>query len=221
MHMTEEERRARLIKWLEEIYREVQQQRINEFIFWELQKIVNENENFRGASGLFTRWMADGFKNSAVIAARRQIKFDKQAISLRGLLEEVKKFPELISRTHYISLFNGKPKQLVAMGQRDFDLVADAGVDCIRLDLVDQQIAELSGSAAKVEEYADRRVAHYDKREPARPLPTFDDLSAAIKVQEKLVIFYWWLLKGANVSTLLPAIVFDWHDVFKFPWKPE
>jgi len=218
--MTDEERRARLIKWLEEIYREVQQQLLNEFLFWELQKIVNENENFRDASGLFTRWVADGFKNSAMVAARRQIKLSKDSISLKGFLEEVKKFPELISRAHYMSLFAGEHKHLVEMGERDFDKVAGVGVDHIPIAFVEKQIAELSASAAKVEKYADRRVAHFDKRDPAWPFPTFDDLTGAIKAQEKVVIFYWWLLKGANVSTLLPAIIFDWHDVFKFPWKP-
>lgn len=38
---------------------------------------------------------------------------------------------------------------------------------------------------------------------------------------ENLVILYWRLLKGANITTLLPAIVFDWQDVFRFAWKPR
>ncbi len=77
MQITETERRDRLIKWLEDIYREVQQLLVNEHLFWELQKIVKENDNFKDASGLFTRWIADGFKNSSMIAVRRQVKLDK------------------------------------------------------------------------------------------------------------------------------------------------
>ena len=220
MQITETERRDRLITWLEDIYREVQQLLVNEHLFWELQKIVKENDNFKDASGLFTRWIADGFKNSLMIAVRRQVKLDKQSISLRGFLEEIKKFPELVSREHYMSLYAGKEKYVVQMGERSFDRVAGVGVNRIPVALVEQQIADLSASAVKVEAYADRRVAHFDRRDPARPFPTFDDLTAANKTMEKIVIRYWGLLKGGSLTELMPTIIFDWQDVFKFPWKP-
>jgi hypothetical protein len=61
--MTEAERRDRLISWLEEIKRGVEQLKVSEYLFWELQEIVRQNDNFRDASGLFTRWIADGFSS--------------------------------------------------------------------------------------------------------------------------------------------------------------
>ena len=44
MQMTEAQRRERLIKWLEQIYRDVQQLLINDHLFWELQEIVRSND---------------------------------------------------------------------------------------------------------------------------------------------------------------------------------
>lgn len=219
--MTEAERRDRLIKWLEEIKREVEQLMVSEYLFWELQKIVSDNDNFKDASGLFTRWIADGFLQSSMMAIRRQVKRSDESISLRGFLEEIKKFPQLVSREHYMGLYVGRPQFVVEIGEADYDNLAGKSADLLPSAFFDQQIEELSRIAKSIEAYADKRVAHFDRLEPARPFPTFNDLTAVIKVQEKLVILYWRLLKGGNLTTLLPTIIFDWQDVFRFAWKPE
>jgi len=120
-----------------------------------------------------------------------------------------------------MSLYEGKPEFQLRIGKDDFDRSAGPGNDLIPVDDVQKQIEELRVSAEKIEAYADKRVAHYDRKEPARPFPTFDDLTAIINVMERLGILYWRLLKGGSFTTLLPVFVFDWQDVFRFPWKPE
>ena len=107
------------------------------------------------------------------------------------------------------------------MGQLDFDEVAGKGSDQIPVSLIDQQLQRIADASARLEEYADRRVAHFDKRGPARPLPTFSELSAAIGTLEEIVILYSRLLKGGSLSTMLPTIIFDWKDVFRFAWEPD
>jgi hypothetical protein len=72
-----------------------------------------------------------------------------------------------------------------------------------------------------IEHYVDRRVAHYDQRELTKPVPTFKDLEVALKTLEELVLFYWPLLKGFDIMGLLPAILDDWKEVFRFPWVDE
>ena len=59
--MTENERRTRLIGWLEVIYKDVQDLVIDNYLFWELQAIVRNNPRMRECSGLFTQWMASSF----------------------------------------------------------------------------------------------------------------------------------------------------------------
>jgi hypothetical protein len=219
--MTLEQRRNRLIKHLERIAAEVQQLLIGDHLFWELQKIVRENDMFRNASGLFTRWIAEGYAQSAVLGVRRQSKLNRGSISLRGFLEEIKEYPDLVSRQHYMSLYAGKDERLMQMGEEDFDRVAGGGSVCIPIPLVEEHISEISASAAGIEKYADRRVAHYDRREPAMPFPTFVELTAAIKALDEIVVLYWRLLIGYQMDTLMPTILFDWQDVFRFPWQPE
>src|SRR5580698_7069294 len=141
--MTEAERRDRLIKWLDHIKREIEELLISEHLFWELQKIVTENDKFRDASGLFTRWIADGFRQSSMMAIRRQVKRNDASISLRGFLEEIKKFPALVSRQHYMGLYASKPQFVVEMGQGDFDNLAGEGAVLLPATLLELQIIEL------------------------------------------------------------------------------
>jgi hypothetical protein len=146
---------------------------------------------------------------------------NRSKISLKGFLREIQECPQLISREHYMSLYKGAEAFLVDMGKRDFDRVAGEGSPWIPLSLVDQQLEEMKQRVSKLEGFADRRIAHYDRREPARPLPTFTDLTEAIQHLEKIVILYWRLLKDSSLSTLSPTIIFDWKDVFRFAWQPQ
>jgi hypothetical protein len=220
MQMIEAKRRERLVEWLDQIFRDVQQLIINDHVFWELQRIVRANDEFRKASGLFTRWMADGYAQSATIGVRRQAKGQDQSISLKGFLSEVEKYPALISRSNYMSLYDGKEPFVKEMGERDFDKIAGKDSGEIPVSLVQSQLGSLAEALSGIEQYADRRVAHFDKRGTAQPLPTFSELSDAIKAIEKIVILYWRLLKGGSMTTMLPVIIFDWKDIFRFAWEP-
>jgi hypothetical protein len=220
MQMILEDRRARLITRLDTIVTELKQLLISDHLFWQLQEIVRSNENFKDQPGLFTRWIAENYSRAAAIGVRRQSKLNKDSISLRGFLDEVKKFPDLISRDHYLSLYAGKEDWHKKMGRDDFDRVAGKGSSTIPISLVDKQIDKIVTSSKSVENYVDRRIAHYDKREPAKPLPTFDDITTALKAMEEIAILYLRLLKGASMNTVTPTIVFDWDSVLRFAWKP-
>jgi hypothetical protein len=76
-------------------------------------------------------------------------------------------------------------------------------------------------AAEGLEHYVDRRVAHYDKKDLARPVPKFSDLTDALKALEKVVILYWRLLKGPSMTTIVPIIMYDWKDIFRFAWQPK
>lgn len=85
--------------------------------------------------------------------------------------------------------------------------------------LLDDQIRRLETAVATIEHYVDRRIAHYDQRGLARPVPRFKDLEDALKALEGFVLFYWPLLKGVSMpGGLLPTIQYDWKSVFTFAW---
>jgi hypothetical protein len=218
--MTEEERRARLIQWLDVILKDVQDLLLDDHIFWEFQKLVDANPKFKESPGLFTQWMASSFIQATATGVRRQAKINDDSSSLARFLAEVEKYPNLVSRAHYMSLYAGKEPWHVEMGEHDFDNVAGAGAAQLPIDLIRQHIADLKTAVDGIEHYVDRRVAHYDKRGLAKPTPTFADLTDALATLERLVILYWRLLKGASNTNLLPTILFDWQQIFRFVWLP-
>ena len=207
--MNEDERRARLIGWLETIFKDVQDLLLDDYVFWQLQEIVSENPRFKDCSGLFGQWMASAFVQATTMGVRRQAKIGDDSVSLRRFLDEVRRYPSLVSRPHYMGLYAESDPWLTELGKRDFDRVAGEGAAHIPETLVQQQIQELTEAVHGIEHYVDRRIAHYDKRGLAQPTPTFAELTQALKTLEKTVILYWRLLKGPSMSTILPTIQFD------------
>lgn len=219
--MDESARRARLIDWLNVIFHDVQDLLLDDHVFWELQDIVSSNPQFSTASGLFTQWMASAFVQATAVGVRRQAKADGDSVSLKRFLLEVQKYPSLVSREYYVSLFEGKHPDLIEAGQSDFDDIAGKGEPHLPSTIVSTHLCKLDSAVKGIEHYVDRRIAHYDERGLAQPTPTFGDLSTALKTIEQLVILYWQLLKGASTATLLLTIPFDWWNIFRFVWDPQ
>jgi hypothetical protein len=214
-----DERRTRLIGWLEVAIKDVENLLLRHHIFEELQSIVRTNERFASASGLFNEWVALSYTQSATVGVRRHLKVGDDSVSLKRCLEEIRKYPELVSRDFYIAFFADSPEWVTSKtGHKYFDSISDESGKHIVVHLVDKQLAELEAAAGAVEHYVDRRIAHYDKRGLARSVPTFKDLEGALRALETLVIFYWTLLKGSSLVGLTPTIQYDWQDVFEFAW---
>lgn len=218
--MDEAARRLRLIGWLEVVYQDVQDLLLDEHVFWELQDIVRRNSRFSASSGLFTQWMFTAFVQATAVGVRRQAKADGDSVSLKRFLLEVQKYPTLVSRQHYMSLFDGRHQDLIEAGEWDFDQIAGKAEPHITQTTVADHLRKLDGALKGIEHYVDRRVAHYDTRGLAQPTPTLGDLSDALKTIERLVTLYWQLLKGAATTTLLPTIQYDWRNIFRFAWDP-
>jgi len=194
---------------------------LNDHVFWEFQKVVERNDQFLKASGLFTQFIAQAHAQSAAVGIRRHAKADKDSISIMSFLCEVRDHPQTVSREHYMSLYEGKEGWHIQLGQRDFDRVAGEGSRHIPSRIAEEQIQAIRGAVDSVEHYVDRRIAHYDKRDLARPLPKFSELTDALKVLEEIVILYWRLLKGLSLTTMDPIIMDDWKDIFRFVWEPK
>lgn len=217
--MNESDRRARLIDWLDIIFRDVQSLLLDDHIFWEVQNIVDSNPRFATVPGLFTHWMTSAFAQATANGVRRQAKADKRSASLKRFLLEIQKYPCLVSRAHYVSLFQRKPSELIAAADSEFDDIAGKGRPYLPTVRVQKDLAKLTATVEGIEHYVDRRIAHYDMRNLAHPKPTFGELSDALKTLEKLVVDYWSLLKWESMQTILPTIQYDWKDIFRFTWE--
>jgi hypothetical protein len=216
--MNDGERLERLLGWFKVIDGELGDLILDDYLFWQVQEVVRSNPHFADSPGLFTQWIASCFIQSAASSVRRQLKLDRDSISLRRLLEELRQYPHLISRDFYLAHFKDSPEWLQEHGDQEFDDWAGKGGLHISPAIVESHILDLKAAGAAIEAYADRRVAHYDQRGLAGPAPTFDDLSKCLVVLQGIFKKYHVLLRGASPESLLPTIVVDWKQIFRFAW---
>ena len=219
--MTEEERRKRLIRWLDVIYKDVQDVLLDDHVFWEIQEIFKTNSRLSSTPSIFNQWMASGFIQSAALGVRRQADKDDNCVSLYRFLLELKKFPVLASREYVVGMYSasrlpGHVGEHLANG--DYDRLVGPSLSQPNPDQIQTEIDELLTKTDQIRHYVDRRAAHYDQRGVQKPIPTFNDLTECLILFERLIKKYKILLTGAGQSTLLPVFQYDWKAVFYFPW---
>lgn len=221
MDLTMEGRRARLKEWLSIVYANVTEAVVNQYVFWEVQDIIRANRQLQNTSTIFYDWMGSTFVHSTALAVRRQLDTDKNCVSLHRLLLELKEFPDLISRDYHLSLYN-RPEFSAEFADHQANYTYDqhVGKNATVLDIntIQQEIDSLKTASGSLHHYADRIIAHYDKRGLEQRTPKFDDISECLTVLERLVLRYILLFNGAWQDSLLPTFQYDWKQVFRIPW---
>lgn len=205
-------------KWINKIYEEevvplVEHQQI----FGKVQDIIKANPEIQKPNE-FYRFLEDTYGAFSVMGIRRQIKLDKDSISLVRLLKEIKQCPSLLSRDRFVKLYQAK-------GQSGAGPIFDkrflgSCTNYIDPAIVQQDLDELKAHGNTVEPYADKRVAHRDKREPKK-IPTFGELNPPIDFLKELTIKYSLLLKAEDLTnTFVPPFIteVDMEVIFSVPW---
>jgi len=83
-----------------------------------------------------------------------------------------------------------------------------------------RDLANLKARALECEEFADRRIAHRDTREPKSVLK-FSHASRAIVLMDRLWCKYDLLLNANWTDTLMPTFQDDWAEVFDVAWRKK
>ncbi|RKU31845.1 hypothetical protein C6497_00765 [Candidatus Poribacteria bacterium] len=202
-------------KWLKSIRYEVMDLVRSKHIFWKLGDIVKNNPKIQ-KSNSFYEFAGDTYIAYSVIGVRRQIKPHRDSISFVGLLQEIVEMPCVLSRERFVALY-GKDSQLEA--NHDFDQFACADAEHIEPNWVKQDLEKLKGLGREVKNFADKRIAHYDKQ-PVENIPSFGELDACIDFLAELTKKYWLLFKGTSIEMLVMPIVDYWDEIFRQPWIP-
>jgi hypothetical protein len=222
MNMTPEQRRSRLVKWLDIIVEDAVEAITNRGIFWEVQDIIQNNPQLQKSSSAFRQWMFSTFVHSSALAVRRQVDRDTNSVSLLRFLTEVREHPDLISFDYHRSLYGRLDKELGDdLARRVYD--KHVGENSTELDrgMVQKEIDELLAKSKTIHHYADRTVAHYDARGlGGEPEPTFPELEECLRFLEELVLKYLLLLKGGAPRSLSASFTYDWKAIFRIPWTP-
>ncbi|MCJ7654537.1 MAG: hypothetical protein MUO97_04420, partial [Dehalococcoidia bacterium] len=203
------------IKWLGIIEVEVQQLLIAKDIFWTVQNLIKRNKRIQKPSS-FYRYLGDTYVSHVLMGIRRQVKIDRQSISLARLLSEIASDPKRISRNYYKTLYIGSTVE--AHADRDFDKFCGDDPNCISVQMVTLDLEHLREVTKKCENFADRRIAHRDKHKP-NVLPKFIEVDECIEVLDKLCVKYHSIFHAAWTKSLMPTYQYDWLQIFNEPWN--
>ena len=214
-------------RWLaDDIRGEIEELVTNKHIFWEIQKMINDNLNIQEPCS-FNWFIGQTYSDYGVIAVRRQIKCNKQSISFVRLLKEIKMTPCVLSRERFVNLYRTGMKcveedKAEYIANKTFDRHFSGGcTDHIDPAIVQQDLDELKKHSDKLEEFADKKVAHHDKKAP-KTIPTFNELDACIDWLERLTIKYTLLFEARDLGENLVIEFLEdyWEEIFSQPWIP-
>jgi hypothetical protein len=205
------------LRWLDVIKAEVQELVMAKHTFHEVQKIIGDNPKLHQPSSFYD-YLSRTYVSHVVIGLRRQIKCDIQSISMARLFEEMIESPEVMSRSYYVDLYKGSVVE--AFANKDFNKFAVPEATHINASLVEADLVHLREASKRCEDFADKRVAHHDKREP-KELPTFNEVDRCIDLLDELYVKYFLLFHASSMSSLLPTCQYDWKSIFRVPWIPD
>jgi hypothetical protein len=199
------------------VHDDIQQMLIKRNIFWEVQDIIKANNKLHKASSFYS-YLGDTYVAYISIGIRRQVKVDKQSISFVRLLTELADTPAVLSRKYYVSLYKGSTVE--RFGDRDFDRFCGNDKTCISSEMVLSDLKKLNLAGSVVEDFADKRIAHRDKRQP-KVLPRFEQVDACLDTFDKVYCKYHGVFHASAMSSLMPVYQYDWKEIFTVPWlKP-
>ncbi len=200
--------------WMDTIQADIRGVLVAQRMHHELQEIIDTNSDLPETNDLYGR-LGSTYTSHVVIGLRRQLKTGDEQVSLAAMFKEMIATPQAVTRTYYRSHYTDSNVADLAGGH--FDQFASTGASHIDQSRVQADFDELKCVTAKCEEYADRRVAHMDKRKP-RSAPTYLELDAAISTLDRLYVKYHRLLFAQSMTSLLPARQYDWTSVLRIPW---
>ena len=186
-------------------------------MFWRVQDIIRKNPRIQKPSA-FYRYLGRTYLSHALVGLRRQIKPQKDSISFVGLLADIAKNPEELSLSYYRSLHvhaNGPDITRI-----EFAVYADASGEHVCPDMVKNDKKKIESAVENHEKFADKRIAHLDKREPA-VIPKFGELDDCIKLLDKTYVKYHLLFYAESTDTLMPTYQYRWDTIFREPWLVE
>ena len=85
--------------------------------------------------------------------------------------------------------------------------------------IVQDDLKELREKGHLIEEYADKKIAHLDKKEP-KIIPTFSNADNSIDFLDKLYRKYHLIFHAeSTIESVMPIYQYDWQQIFDYPWR--
>ena len=207
---------AKWLSWYETIVGDAENMLLCRKMFFDLHEIIQNNPELQKPD-FFHEYMRDTYIAHICSGVRRQFKDNSDSISLARLLREISEHPKFLSREYFRSLY---ASGLADHADTDFDKFSGQGNPHIDPLIVIRDLQELKAAAVKSESFIDRRVSHFDKREPTM-FPTYDDINHSVNLIDRLLVKYGFVLKLESRDTIMPAAQNGWLGIFRTPWIVE
>ncbi len=212
---------SKWINWINEIRNETENMLLNEEIHRQYFEIVKNNKEIQSPSD-YHEWTSRNYGSYVVMAIRRQLDNDKDVVSLKRLLSEIKQSPQVLTKQWFRSLYKNAtdvtslPNEFFADG--DFEKNAGS------MEYFDPKIAEadmlrLEELGKTIIRYANKQIAHRTK---IKPTVTFSEINKFLNEFESIVKKYILLLTASGYGSLIPVPQYDWLSIFTKVWiKPS
>lgn len=201
--------------WLDVLDDQVKGLRVNQHIFWEVQKIIRANPIIDKPNH-FYGWMTENYATAMSVTVRKLADRDSRTISFHRFLEEIRNNPVVISRRRFKDNFvNGNYSERDA--DETFDQLIGANRDHIDSSVVEYEINTLLIKTSKLKRFVDKRIAHHENSE-FDDFPTFQELDEAIGYLEELIRHYYSIFECMGTGDLIGSWAYDWKAIFYHPW---
>ncbi|HKC62417.1 MAG TPA: hypothetical protein VKB86_02210 [Pyrinomonadaceae bacterium] len=201
--------------WIDILDTEIINLHTQRHIFQEVQEILRANPKVQSPDD-FNFWMAVWYASAMSVSVRKQADNDKNSISYRRLLEEIKANPTVISRERFKKNFVDGWNYTEADANEGFNQIIGVGRQYIDPTVVDGEINELEAKTDKLRHYVNKRIAHHDKKD-FTAIPKFSDLTEAIDYLGTLHKRYYLIFRCFSTDLLI-VWQYDWKRVFRYPW---
>jgi hypothetical protein len=164
--------------------------------------------------GTFCKFVQQCYGSHVAMAIRSHVKCDRDSISLKRLLVQIRECANQFTYEFYLRQFPIRPNYVdwqrptYSQFSKDGKAVSE---EIVRID-----IEALETLTAQVEGFVDRSLAHLDKR-GFQGTVTFGGLDQCVDAFDDLVCKYLKLICGGGPTTLEPTILDDWKQIFTVP----
>ncbi len=186
-------------------------------VFRRIQQMFAENPKLSEKGGWVYARLLTFYGDYLVMSVRREVDRGPEGLNLKQLLEQLRRYPHILSRERYMSRIAAIPgvsDLRLEIGQKYFDTISNDGPWLSRT-VVNKDLRLLKKATDPVVIYANKRVAHRTDVEVRLSIAEADKALDAI---ETIMQKYYALLAGPALMGLEPTPQWDWTESFTFPW---
>lgn len=176
--------------------------------------MIDENQLISEPNVFYT-FIFNGYRTMLVMGIRRQLKINKESISLLGLLTDVNRNKEIVAKK--INSVDSKIQHKMIL----INNCAKAQNSYFTVEQIGKDIKYIKERAKKIEHIADNYIAHIGKKSISKAVAIeTSEIEVILKFLEEKTDYYLKVLFGMGFMHTGPKIEgWDtWRKIFETPW---